>query len=350
MKPKEKLQLAINHFFNSVDNMTTTLKLFKCSKKAFYKYLKTIPNYKRLKFIAVSNIIHSNKYDYSLVHNIKENSEKVTIICLKHGEFKKSIYSHWRGFGCPKCGYEKISLSRSYSFLDFVKKSNEIHNFKYDYSKAVYINAKTKLIVICPYHGEFEQTSGMHLRGAGCPKCKYKKTSERLLDTTENFIKKSKLKYGDKYDYSNTVYGKNAHEKVIITCKKHGDFKIAPANHLSKTDGGGCQKCSFPKQERWTKRAWKEICEGKIAKLYIIKCWNENEEFYKIGITAKKEIKGRFSGKDMPYKYEVLKLIESKDCIYIWNLEKELHRKNKEFKYKPLIKFGGWTECFSKIY
>ena len=32
---------------------------------------------------------------------------------------------------------------------------------------------------------------------------------------------------------------------------------------------------------------------------------------------------------------------------YIWDLEKEHHRKYKEFHYKPEIYFKGITECFN---
>jgi len=38
---------------------------------------------------------------------------------------------------------------------DFIKKAIEVHGNKYDYSKAKYINSKTKVTIICPEHGEF---------------------------------------------------------------------------------------------------------------------------------------------------------------------------------------------------
>ena len=48
----------------------------------------------------------------------------------------------------------------------------------------------------------------------------------------------------------------------------------------------------------------------------------------------------------MPYSYEVLKEIKgSPDFIY--DEEKELHKKYKIYKYTPLISFGGETECFN---
>ena len=38
---------------------------------------------------------------------------------------------------------------------EFINKANKVHNGKYDYSKVEYVNAKTKICIICPEHGEF---------------------------------------------------------------------------------------------------------------------------------------------------------------------------------------------------
>lgn len=37
----------------------------------------------------------------------------------------------------------------------FIQKAIQVHGNKYDYSKIEYINAKTKIIIICKEHGEF---------------------------------------------------------------------------------------------------------------------------------------------------------------------------------------------------
>ena len=47
----------------------------------------------------------------------------------------------------------------------------------------------------------------------------------------------------------------------------------------------------------------------------------------------------------MPYSYEIIKEIKgSSDFVY--DKEKELHMLYETYKYKPLISFGGETECF----
>ena len=54
----------------------------------------------------------------------------------------------------------------------FIKKSNEKHHNKYDYSKVNYINSETKVCIICPEHGEFWQTPYKHISGQGCGRCR----------------------------------------------------------------------------------------------------------------------------------------------------------------------------------
>ena len=62
--------------------------------------------------------------------------------------------------------------------------------------------------------------------------------------TTERFIERGRLKYGDKYDYSKVNYiNKKVH--VIIICPIHGEFTQAPCNHLYGTYG--CTQCGISK-------------------------------------------------------------------------------------------------------
>jgi hypothetical protein len=63
---------------------------------------------------------------------------------------------------------------------------------------------------------------------------------EKKKLTTEEFIKRAKLKHGDRYDYSKTEYfGK--FKKLLITCSIHGDFNQEAWGHIK---GKGCIDCS----------------------------------------------------------------------------------------------------------
>ena len=122
-------------------------------------------------FIECSLNKHNGKYDYSKTVYGKNNTDKVCIICPEHGEFWQSPREHLNGCGCPKCSKEKSAKNRVLCIEEYIKRANEIHQNKYDYSKVEYSNLKEKVCIICPEHGEFWQEAFSHLSGCGCPKC-----------------------------------------------------------------------------------------------------------------------------------------------------------------------------------
>lgn len=125
------------------------------------------------------------------------------------------------------------------STLSFVADAIAIHGDKYNYSLVEYINNKTAVTIICPEHGLFKQAPNPHLRGSGCSVCGRIKANSKIRSCTTDFIVKARIKYGNKYDYSNVIYEGNK-KKVSITCSKHGEFKQKPNSHLC---GYGCPKC-----------------------------------------------------------------------------------------------------------
>jgi len=192
-------------------------------------------------FIQKSKEIHNNFYNYSNVIYITSFS-KVCIICPIHGKFQQTASSHLRGKGCPKCANEKRNQKTKITCSDFfIEKANKIHNNKYDYSKVEYINAHTKVRIICPVHGEFLQSPNKHLVGRGCPKC-----SKHYKPSTNEFIQNSQqVHIKGTYDYSKVKYINNR-TKVRIICPVHGEFLQSPNKHLA---GKGCQKCNSSKGE-----------------------------------------------------------------------------------------------------
>ena len=186
------------------------------------------------KFIEKSIKKHGDKYDYSKVEYV-DSLTKVCIICPQHGEFWQTPQAHVRGNGCPICANKKRGDTFRSSGEEFIKKAAIIHDNKYTYDKDTYINATTKIPILCLEHGTFWMTPMAHLLGQGCPKC-----SGRGLNTSE-IISKFVEKHGGKYDYSKVEY-KKMHEKVCIVCPKHGEFWQTPSKHLL---GQGCPKCAI---------------------------------------------------------------------------------------------------------
>lgn len=187
-------------------------------------------------FIEQIKLLHGDKYDYRLVdYTGKDN--KVKIICSEHGIFEQSPHNHLKGHNCPSCA-GRGKLNKDNVIKVFITK----HNNKYDYSLTVYINEKTKIKIICPYHSVFEQTPNHHKQGDGCPKCG---GSEKL--TTEKFIERSKKIHYNKYDYSLVEYI-NSKSKVKLICPKHGVFKQSSDVHI--INKSGCPICNESKGEK----------------------------------------------------------------------------------------------------
>jgi len=126
--------------------------------------------------------------------------------------------------------------SRVKSSKQFIKDATKIHGSAYDYSMVDYKNTQIKVVIVCKKHGEFSQTPDSHLHKRGCPHCDI----ESRTKSTKQFIEDAKMIHGETYTYSKTNY-KNTITKIIIVCKKHGEFYQEPRSHLQ---GCGCPKCN----------------------------------------------------------------------------------------------------------
>ncbi len=117
--------------------------------------------------------LYGNTYDLSLV-NYTGISNKITLICSEHGQWSKMAEKVFMGKGCPKCNIGQIGKRRTYNKLktteEFISDAVLKHGNKYDYSLVNYINTDTKIKIICPSHGIFEQLPWGHLK-YGCRAC-----------------------------------------------------------------------------------------------------------------------------------------------------------------------------------
>lgn len=138
--------------------------------------------------------------------------------------------------------HNSITNKRSISlFTELENRFNSIHSNKYNYSSAIYLGTKTKLIIICPIHGPFEQSPQGHLAGKGCRKCAVENNHISQTRTTSEFIMLSKELWKDSYDYTNTIYVGNK-TPLTLFCNKHKkEFKQIPGSHLAGAQG--CKEC-----------------------------------------------------------------------------------------------------------
>lgn len=203
-----------------------------CSRKKRSLEENEFINRLRLKF--------GNEYDYSKIRYINNKTE-VTIICRKHGEFRKTpqcLYT--KDICCPTCKKERRNIDR---LENFIKRAKEIHGDYYDYSNVEYVDNKTPVRIICKKHGEFLQKPTIHLDGCGCKTCGYDRNIKHSEMKLDDFIKKAKCVHGNDYDYSSSRFvridGKKYVEIKCNRCKR--TYLQSPFSHLK---GYGCKFCS----------------------------------------------------------------------------------------------------------
>jgi hypothetical protein len=273
--------------------------------------------------------------DYT--HNKKE--------ILVSNEFGECLISP-NSLMCGKMPSVRSAVDKDLYIKNKFKKVHGENTF--DYSKFVYKGVKTKSTIICKHHGEFCQVPNDHLSGKGCSKCGFDFVKGVLTSNTKDFIRKAVAVHGENtfgYDRSNYVSAKTP---LSIKCSVpvHDYFNQTPNNHLN---GSGCPKCALENKGAYGRTSFIDISKGKKCLFYVIKCFNEYEKFYKIGIT-KNNVKSRYSGgSKMPYSYEIISEIEG-EAGEVWDLELKNKRLLKDFKYTPKIKFkGSVKECFYNV-
>ena len=243
-------------------------------------------------FIEKAKKVHGEKYDYSKVEYVNSKT-KVCIICPEHGEFWQTPSEHLNGCGCKKCASDKLQKKFQLSKQQFVSKSLKVHGDKYDYSKAEYVNNRTKVCIICPEHGEFWQTPNSHLNGNGCPLCGNEERAKVKKSNTDDFIIKAKGEECVK-DYIENIIGfkinKNSrkiippYELDIFVPEKnlaieydgilwHSEKYIKDTNyHLNKTES--CEKMGIRLihifEDEWNEHT--DIVKSKLK--HILGCDN----------------------------------------------------------------------------
>jgi len=128
--------------------------------------------------------------------------------------------------GCPPCGLEKNTKSRSDTTAEFVEKSKCVHENRYDYSETVYVNTHTNVVIICKKHGPFLQLPLNHLKRNGCPKCKMSYGECQII----KFLEKNHVKCVPQYTFGDCRNPKT-------NAKLKFDFYIPSKNLLIEYDG-----------------------------------------------------------------------------------------------------------------
>lgn len=208
-------------------------------------------------FLRRAKEIHGDEYDYSLVKHIKNNREKLPIVCKKHGVFMQSAHAHLdAGQGCRECGKylikEKLNghgrTKRGYNTEVFIEKARKVHGDTYDYSMVDFKDHRTPVTIICKKHGSFSQVPYYHLAGNGCRQCYDERRTEIIQRPFEQFVVEARAVHGNDYEYDEASY-KGSKKKMKIYCKKcQRNFLQMPYNHINMRQG--CPRCQQSQGEK----------------------------------------------------------------------------------------------------
>lgn len=276
------------------------------------------------------------------IDGLYNKKSKCNFYCEKHGEFTKSFETVLNSkHGCTKCSNKSIGVKLRCDTLKIEKTVNETG--KFDFVSARRSGTKWLVTVKCNLHDTVEERPYYGIKSSvGCSKCLFEYKQKDRLYSTEDFIKKASAVHDFKYSYETTVY-KTSRDKVTVTCPIHGNFLIGANKHMM---GGGCKQCTV--RSNWSKEGFVNFSKSKYggkATLYLIECYNNSENFIKVGRTCR-TTKERFSHcVVMPYDYKIIMDVKlNADIVY--DVEKRIKRSFKQHSYKPIIDFGGKTECF----
>ena len=355
---------------------------------------------RKIEYSEVYNLFKSKGYEL-LDKVYKNNNTKMTCVNLEGYKLFTS-YDNLRSGKNSKI----FHVSNPYT-IENMKLYLKNNNYKIELLTDKYEKAKSKMLFRCTIHNkEFYMSWDGFMSGCTCPLCS--KTKKNNYDDVYNYFKRKGLtiiegeyvnrrsnmtcidengykftttydrlkngRYPRMVDITNpysiyninlyTNYNKNnvdlisgqeyksAKSKLKFKCLIHDCIFEINWNNFSQ--GKGCPTCGIEANHSEGGYNFVLAERHKVEylttpmNLYIIKCSNEFEEFYKIGLT-KNNIETRFNCKKaMPYSYEELYFVSGDKYNFIY-LEKELHKLNENYSYMPKIYFEGYTECFSDL-
>ena len=219
--------------------------------------------------------------------------------------------------------------------------------YDYDFSKVEYVNCKTKVLITyksCPEFDWWVKPSAFKNKGVVHPKI-----SGQYRYTTEQWLSQVRKVRDDFYDYDfSMVEYVDSKTKVLIRHKSYPTFDwwVKPNNFKDKG-------VSHPLLHNagYSRTDFKNSCiknnngKGYLYLIYFI-CEKSGEEFCKIGITSR-SIKERFCKTEYNHLKIKKTVLLQQEPNLIYDLENEILREYREYKFTPQIPFGGQTECFS---
>lgn len=214
-----------------------------------------------------------------------------------------------------------------------------IHSSKYTYKNAVFINARTPMLITCDIHGDFLQRPRDHKRGQGCRKCFENYSS---ISRTKNInILKTELSTIDKFTYPELILDNDikSHDRILTKCVKCNTEKYHKVCNIL-TGHAGCKICSLSKK-LWTAERY----ENKETILYYIKI----NDMYKIGLTRKSVTSRYYKELEAGYSIDVIFTVTYSNGAEAFKEEQRILKEFSNFRYKgdKVLINGGDSELFT---
>ena len=189
-------------------------------------------------FVRRANEKHKTKYKY-IEKDIKNEKEKIDIICPEHGIFSQEISSHLHGHGCPKCSHSVSNQEQE--IIDFLRENNiEI----IERTRNLFANSKKEIDIFAPKFNIAIEYNGLRWHSEKFGKDKNYHLS-KTIECLKNGIKLLQI-FEDEWLNKNDIvkskilhiFGLNKKEKImarkcdIKEILKEDSNKFLKKNHI----------------------------------------------------------------------------------------------------------------------
>ena len=225
------------------------------------------------------------------------------------------------------------------TFQTLEQELRDIHENKYSYDNAVFINARTPMLITCPEHGDFLQRSRDHKRGKGCRVCFVERNA--LNRTKDAKVLIEELRKIDKYIYPKISEDEiiKSHDRIFVQCSTCGKGHT-PKVYNILSGHSGCSGCRYSKSS-WTSDRYK----GKKTLLYYVRIG----DLYKVGLTRKTVASRFYKELQAGFDIEVIFTIEYVNGEEAFKEEQRILQEYSIFRYKgdKMLINGGNSELLT---
>ena len=262
----------------------------------------------------------------------------IRVYCLTCNiSFLQLANAHLQGKGCSDCAKRNKTKTNNQFILDVEEKYPNRFKILSEYT-GCFCKIKVKCL-ICNIV-EYKEASNFLETGC-CRNCGQLIANIKNTKTHKQFILDLQEAQPNKFKVlSNYISSK---DKILVKCLSCSKDIFTTPNIL--LSGSGCYDCNIVGNYTESLFEARPDLKDNPATLYFYKFKGINhiEEFYKIGITINKR------SFEIGKHYKIILSNNLETTLYdAFQKEQKFIIDFKEYKYTPKIKFGGYTECFSK--